>query len=94
MQSRFSAFAVADADYLLATWHSSTRPSEVVLDKHIRWLDLAIVESVRGGLFDDEGVVKFRASYRKGGVRGVLEERSSFVREHGRWRYLHGRSAG
>ena len=92
MQSRFSAFAVADAAYLLDTWHSSTRPSELDLDSQTRWLDLEIAESVRGGLFDDEGVVEFRAHYRKRGVRGVLQERSTFVREDGRWRYLNGQS--
>ena len=92
MQSRFSAFAVADAAYLLASWHSSTRPSELVLDEQTRWLDLEIVESVSGGLFDDEGVVEFRAHYRTRDVRGVLQERSTFVREDGRWRYLSGRS--
>ncbi|MFZ2176709.1 MAG: YchJ family metal-binding protein, partial [Rhodococcus sp. (in: high G+C Gram-positive bacteria)] len=27
MRSRFSAFAVLDAEYLLATWHPSTRPA-------------------------------------------------------------------
>ena len=27
MRSRYSAFAVGDAAYLLATWHPSTRPA-------------------------------------------------------------------
>lgn len=28
MRSRFSAFAVGDAEYLLATWHRATRPRQ------------------------------------------------------------------
>lgn len=91
MQSRFSAFATSNATYLLETWHSSTRPSELVLDEGIRWLDLEIVESARGGPFDEDGLVEFRAHYRKADARAVLEERSTFVREDGRWRYLNGR---
>jgi len=91
MQSRFSAFAVSDATYLLETWHSSTRPPELVLDDGIRWLDLEILESARGGPFDEDGLVAFRAHYRHGGLRAVLEERSAFIREDGRWRYLNGR---
>jgi SEC-C motif-containing protein len=92
MHSRFSAFAVGDAAYLLASWHSSTRPSEVVLDSGIRWLDLEIVETVGGGLFDEDGVVEFRARFRNAGSRReVLSERSTFLREDGGWRYLSGR---
>ena len=32
MRSRFSAFALADAAYLLATWHPSTRPESLELE--------------------------------------------------------------
>lgn len=32
MRSRYSAFAVSDADYLRTTWHSSTRPADLALD--------------------------------------------------------------
>ena len=36
MRSRYSAFAVGDADYLLATWHPTTRPAELALDPEQR----------------------------------------------------------
>ena len=32
MRSRYSAFVVGDAAYLLATWHPSTRPAELELE--------------------------------------------------------------
>jgi SEC-C motif-containing protein len=92
MRSRFSAFAVADAGYLLGSWHPSTRPAKLDLDEETRWTVLEIVETVRGGPFDELGTVAFRAHYRTPDVRGVLAERSRFLREDGRWWYLDGQS--
>ncbi|MGX7677705.1 YchJ family protein [Jatrophihabitans sp. DSM 45814] len=88
MRSRFCAFAVGDRDYLLETWHPSTRPTELVLDQNLRWTHLDIVDTVRGGLFDQVGTVEFRAHYRQTGTRASVHERSSFTRLDGRWRYL------
>jgi SEC-C motif-containing protein len=91
MRSRYSAFAVLDADYLLASWHPSTRPSSLSLDAEQRWLRLDVVAVSGGGPFDDAGTVSFVASYRlAGGERGSLREVSRFVREGGRWFYVDG----
>ncbi len=90
MASRFSAFAVGDEAYLRATWHPSTRPARLSLDPAQQWLRLEIVDAVAGGPFDDTGVVEFRAHYRSPAGRGVLHERSRFVREDGRWLYVDG----
>ncbi|MFF5175765.1 YchJ family protein [Micromonospora sp. NPDC000089] len=90
MRSRFSAFAVGHADYLLRSWHSSTRPARLRLDPAQRWTRLEILATERGGLFDSEGAVAFRAHYREAGRPGMLDERSRFVREDGRWVYLDG----
>lgn len=88
MRSRFSAFAVGDVDYLLRSWHSSTRPTRLVLDPGQRWLRLEIVGTSRGGLLDSTGTVEFRAHHRRAGQPDTLHERSTFVREDGRWVYL------
>ncbi|MFE9689457.1 YchJ family protein [Micromonospora sp. NPDC005806] len=88
MRSRYSAFAVGDADYLLRSWHSATRPARLRLDPATRWTRLEILGADRGGLFDTTGTVAFRAHYREAGRPGTLEERSRFVREDGRWVYL------
>jgi SEC-C motif-containing protein len=90
MRSRFSAFAVGDAAYLLASWHPRTRPRTLQLDPDQQWLRLEILGTVDGGLLQAEGVVEFRAHYRLDGRRGVLGERSRFRREDGRWTYLDG----
>ncbi|MFU8854650.1 YchJ family protein [Micromonospora sp. SL1-18] len=88
MRSRFSAFAVGDADHLLRSWHPSTRPARLRLDPGLRWTRLEILGSDRGGLFDTAGTVRFRAHYREAGRPGTLEEHSRFVREGGGWVYL------
>jgi len=89
MRSRFSAFAIGDAEYLLATWHPSTRPTSLELDADTRWYRLDILDRVAGGPLDSAGVVEFEAFYR-GKERGSQRERSSFVREQGRWLYVSG----
>ncbi|PWJ56262.1 SEC-C motif-containing protein [Quadrisphaera granulorum] len=102
MRSRYSAFAVRDVVYLARTWHPSTRPADVGtedldLDEEQRWLRLDVLETAAGGPFDDDGTVLFEARWRRvtdrGTERGVLRERSRFVREQGRWSYLDGEPA-
>ena len=88
MRSRFTAFATGDAGYLLRTWHPDTRPRDLDLTHGPRYLRLEVLGTGRGGLFDTEGTVLFRAHYVEGGRRGVLEEHSRFVREDGRWLYV------
>ncbi|MET4159458.1 YchJ family metal-binding protein [Agromyces sp. PvR057] len=88
MRSRFTAFALGDAGYLLATWHPSTRPRELDLDPTVSWTRLDILRTERGGPLDRAGVVEFAAFSRHDGERGVQQEASSFVREDGRWSYV------
>jgi len=88
MRSRYTAYAVGDAGYVLRTWHPSGRPEELTLDPALRWTRLAVLETRDGGLFDATGTVRFRAMYVKAGKRGVLAETSRFVRQDGRWSYL------
>jgi len=63
MRSRYSAFAVRDAGYLLATWQPATRPTAVELDPAVEWRRLRI-RSLTGGTEDDKaGTVEFVAHY-------------------------------
>ncbi|TXR55276.1 YchJ family protein [Quadrisphaera setariae] len=95
MRSRYSAFALRDTSYLARTWHASTRPTldELRLDADQRWLRLDVLGTTGGGPFDDDGTVTFEARWRSGAERGVLRERSRFVREERRWTYLDGEVA-
>ena len=88
MRSRYSAFAVRDADYLLRTWHPTTRPPRLSLDPTEQWLGLHILATSQGGLLDAEGEVEFRADYTAGNRAGATQERSRFVRVDGLWVYL------
>lgn len=84
MRSRYSAFVLKLDDYLLATWHPTTRPAELITDG-TRWLGLTIVETVDGKAWDQQGIVEFVARFE----RGELRERSRFVFEE-RWLYVDG----
>ena len=88
MRSRYSAFAVGDAAYLLRTWHPSTRPKTLTLDPAIQWTRLAVLETHDGGLFDAAGTVRFRAVYVQDGRRGVMDETSRFARQGKLWTYV------
>lgn len=90
MRSRYSAFVVQDAAYLLRTWHPDTRPAELDLDPDMQWRRLDIVSTRRGGPLDSEGVVEFKAYFRHDGERGVHHETSRFLRVDRRWYYLNG----
>jgi SEC-C motif-containing protein len=91
MRSRFAAFRDGDAEWLLLTWHPSTRPPTVDLSDNPTWRGLQIIETVDGGPTDKQGVVEFRATYVERGEVFILHERSRFVRKDGRWHYLDGR---
>ena len=90
MRSRYSAFATGQADYLLATWHPTTRPDTLTLEPGIRWLSLKILSTEAGGATDQEGWVRFVARSKFQGRAQRLQERSRFVREQGRWSYNDG----
>ena len=87
-RSRFTAYARQDEAHLLASWHSSTRPSLVPFHAGLRWTRLHVVATTGGGLLDTVGTVHFRATSVRLGVAGVIEERSRFSREDGRWAYV------
>lgn len=87
MRSRFCAFVLDHAAYVLDTWHPDTRPEDVQTDPGLRWTRLEIISCSGGGLFDAEGVVEFRAHYRDNGRPGDMHERSRFVRHDGAWVY-------
>ncbi|GAA0934892.1 YchJ family protein [Virgisporangium aurantiacum] len=90
MRSRYSAFALRDADHLLRTWHPDTRPDTLDLPTGRRWTRLRVLATERGGADDTEGTVEFRAHFRDRGEPGVLSERSRFERVDGAWHYVDG----
>lgn len=89
MRSRYSAFVLERADYLLATWHASTRPAELAFEPGVKWLGLEVRE--HKPIDATHAEVEFVARQRDRTGRAVrLHERSRFVREAGRWYYVDG----
>ena len=89
MRSRYSAYVLKQENYLLATWHPTTRPSELDIEADgTKWLGLAVKRHQQQD--DSHATVEFVACYRIAGRGHRLHELSRFVREDGRWYYLDG----
>ncbi|UHD14823.1 YchJ family protein [Thiocapsa bogorovii] len=89
MRSRYVAYVRGRSDYLLRTWHPSTRPAMLNLESEPpRWLGLQVRRVQSGGAGDRHGIVEFVARYKVGGRAHRLHETSRFVREEGRWFYV------
>ena len=89
MRSRYSAYVLDQLDYLLATWHPSTRPTSLAPNEPgLRWLGLTVRQHTVLGA--DHAQVSFVARSKLGGRAHRMEEVSRFVREEGRWYYVDG----
>jgi SEC-C motif-containing protein len=89
MRSRYAAFVRDRRDYLLASWHPSTRPAALEPpEPGLKWLGLDVKHA---SLQDaDHGTVEFVARSKLGGRAHRLHEVSHFVREHSAWFYVDG----
>jgi len=90
MRARYSAYALADGPFILASWHPDTRPKSVSFPDEQRWHGLTVIETTGGGGLESEGTVEFAAKFSRGGQHFELHELSSFVREGGTWFYVDG----
>ena len=90
MRSRYTAYTLLHEDYLLATWHASTRPAQLGLAEETRskWLGLQVKRHEPQDA--DHAIVEFVARYKVNGRAHRLHEVSRFVREDGRWFYVDG----
>jgi SEC-C motif-containing protein len=92
MRSRYSAFALDKIDYLLDTWHASTRPASLDANPAgLKWLGLDVRRHEAPD--DDHATVEFVARSKLAGRAQRLHEISRFVREGGRWFYVDGDAA-
>lgn len=93
MRSRYSAFVLANGDYLMKSHHSKTRPilgkkSIVKWAKSVQWIKLEVLETSKGLQSDTEGTVTFNAHFNENGKVDVIHEKSAFVKENNHWTYL------
>jgi SEC-C motif domain protein len=89
MRSRYTAFVLQRADYLLATWHAGHRPAAIDFDPGVKWLGLEVRQH---RLLDaTHAEVEFVARQKAAGVAAIrLHEISRFIHESGRWYYVDG----
>ena len=87
MRSRYTAFALAEVDYLRDSWHADFRPAVLEADDALRWIGLEIIAS---DLQVDHAIVEFEARLLAEGRVSAMRERSNFVLEKGRWFYTNG----
>ena len=93
MRSRYSAFAYGLADYIIKTTHPNNsdhttdikRWKDEILSfcKHTSFLGLKVTGFTDG---EKEAFVTFEASLSS----GMLQEKSRFLKENGRWLYVDG----
>jgi len=90
MRSRYTAYTLLREDYLLSTWHPSTRPIALGLAQETptKWLGLKIIHHEMHQA--DHAFVEFMARYKVNGRALRLHEVSRFVYENGRWFYVEG----
>jgi SEC-C motif-containing protein len=97
MRSRYSAYAVADVDYLLCTTHPSTRKfhkPQAIKEwaQSSVWQKLEIERVADGSPKDKKGKVEFRAYYLDSEqMPQIHHEYSNFVKELGRWFFVDGK---
>lgn len=91
MRSRYSAYVLNDEEYLLRTWHQSTRPVQIdLMTNRLNWFRLKVVSTEAGGSSDRQGVVEFVAFHKINGKAHKQHERSRFLKEGEQWLYVGG----
>ncbi len=90
MRSRYTAYTLLREDYVLATWHPSTRPAQLGLAEEppTKWLGLEVKRHEKQD--EHHAIVEFVARYKVNGRAHRLHEVSRFVREAGQWFYVDG----
>lgn len=93
MRSRYSAYVLADLEYIEQTTQKDVRPQYdfeglKAWAENSEWLGLKVHNTETDG---DSGRVQFTARYRE--KEGIINhsEDSKFVREDGRWLFVHGK---
>jgi SEC-C motif-containing protein len=95
MRSRYTAYVRGAIEYLIETHDPSTRGAidrAAITDwsRRTEWLGLEIVDTVRGGEHDSDGIVEFIARGRTLGAPFAHRERSRFGRRDSAWYYIGG----
>lgn len=94
MRSRYSAFVLADINYLKKSHHSNTKPSDkenkeiLRWTKSVEWIKLEVLNTTKGTKKDLTGTVEFKAFFIENAKIDVIYENSSFCKENNHWVYF------
>lgn len=96
MRSRYTAFTLADVDYIEQTTDPSTRTTfdrdgTTEWAKNSEWLGLEIASTEAGGEKDTHGEVEFVVKYRYDETEQRHHEKSEFKKRDGQWFFVDGR---
>lgn len=89
MRSRYSAYALKLADYILQTWHADTRPKSLTQEdlSGIKWLKLQVLSQEQPEA--ETAFVKFVATFQTGKLKKEqLIEHSRFEKVDDHWLYV------
>lgn len=96
MRSRYSAFVMANIDYLQESHHSKTRPNKrakketLQWTKAVTWLKLEIIETKEKAINPTDAIVEFKAFFMENGQINTIHEASNFCIENNHWVYIDG----
>ncbi len=95
MRSRYTAFVMANINYLMNSHHPKTRPVKdrkniLRWTKSVQWIRLEIHQTKDGLSNDTEGWVEFTAYFMEDGIMNTIHENSFFIKENNRWYYQTG----
>ena len=95
MRARYTAYARAETEFLLASLHPDNRdehePDKIrAWAEESKWHGLEILGTEAGGPADETGYVEFVAEYTYDSERSHHHERAVFSRHEGRWYFVEG----
>ncbi|MGR9107685.1 MAG: YchJ family protein [Gammaproteobacteria bacterium] len=93
LRSRFSAYALRNANYLMGTWDPVSRPAQIDFseeDNPVEWVCLEILRCKKGAATDRKGIIEFKAYSLVDGNERMMHEVSQFRKIENRWFYCEG----
>lgn len=93
MRSRYTAFVMADIEFLMQSWHSKTKDSSFkskknlfTWSKSVTWVKLDVLNSSMKTPYTGE--VEFKAFFYENGSLEYIHENSLFTIENKHWVYV------
>ncbi|MBN2802570.1 MAG: YchJ family protein [Deltaproteobacteria bacterium] len=95
MRSRYTAFTLADIDYINETRHPQSEndfdeKATLKWAKESKWLGFELVNKSNGGENDEGGKIEFIAKYTVDGKKQDHHEVALFQKYEGRWYFMDG----